>query len=374
MFIFPVISQKTEKENKPECNQTKVHGKAAVSTTQKDKKLTCKNDQTVKTEDKEKKQVSNKSKQSTAKKVRTLTNAEYEDIFKAVISIDLSMCAEEDQGEPQALCEDVYTALTQEDSQDESEAKEAGDSTTAEYLKDKQPACKENNTQDKHPHNPLAGREKPSADKDQASDMEDGQTLKNNIRKDESFEQSETAKSKGSKSDTEDGKTAMGQNCREKVKRETDAKKESDSKEEDHAQGEGTKKGRAKQHGRETDENRRNRRKAEEENVGKNKKEKGQPCEKLDTEGENEGGVSETKKTENNKLGRRKKGKEKAIVEMTSEAEENDDVVSVVSNQSISSSLLDMAVEVDQWDRYIVFRLPFFFSFFSLSFNIKRYV
>ena len=370
MLIFPVISQKTEKENKPQCNQTKAHGKAAVSTTQKDKKLACKNDQTVKTEDKEKKQVSNRSKQSTAKKVRTLTDAEYEDIFKAVISIDLSVCAEEDQGEPQALCEDVYTALTQEDSQDESEAKEADDGTTAEYLKDKQSACKENNTQDnKHPHSTLAGHAKPSADKDQASDTGDGQTLKNNIRRDDSFEQSETAKSKGSKSDTADGKTAMGQQCREKVKRETDVKKESNSKEEDHAQGDGTKKGREKQHGRETGENRR---KAGEENVSKNKKEKEQPCEKLDTEGENEGGASEAEKTENNKLSRGKKGKEKAIVEMTSEAEENDDAVSVVSNQSISSSLLDMAVEVDQWDRYIVFSLPFFL--FSLSFNIKRYV
>ena len=54
---------------------------------------------------------------------------------------------------------------------------------------------------------------------------------------------------------------------------------------------------------------------------------------------------------ENEKLNRGRKRKGRTKVETASEGEEKDDDVSVVSEQSISSSLLDMAVEVDQWDR-----------------------
>ena len=355
MPVFPNVFQKTKKENKPEFNQSKTQGKSAVSKLPKEKKLASRNDQTSKTDDKEKKQASNRSQQRAAKNTRSLTDAEYEDIFKAVICIDRSVHAEENKGENQALCGDVYTVLTQEDSQNESEMKETDDSAVAKSSKDEGSSSMVDNAPDdkhqQHPHNTLSGQVKPSGDKDQASDSIDGQTLKNDIKRDENSDQSETVKSKGNRNDTGGKKAKTGKKYKGKVKEESDIKKETDSKEADDAAGDNSKKGREKKNGRETDADSSKRRKTREEDVSKNTEAKEQLCEKPDAGGENKESHSEGEKMENEKLNRGRKRKGRTKVETASEGEEKDDDVSVVSEQSISSSLLDMAVEVDQWDR-----------------------
>ena len=362
MSIFPNVSQKAEMGNKPACDQTKVKNKAAVSKLQQEKKLALKKDENAKTDDKEKKQATKpkRSRQRAAKNFRPLTDAEYQDIFKAVIDIE----------------EDVYTALTQVDSQNETEAEGTEDGALAKASKDEKSASNANHTTDEEndPNSTHTDQEKKSVDSDQESDGIGGQGLKNDIKRDESLDKSELASSKENKTDVDDGKVKRVRKRREKVKGKEDLTKETDSKEEEkHGPGDGIKKGRDDKKQKGKDREGRKRRKKEE-GISNNTEGKGQLCVKPDMEGgENEERGSQAEKAGGKNLSRKSKkregkvkdkvasegGKKDDVASSGRETDEvaseggEEDVASVVSEQSISSSLLGMAVDVDQWDRYI---------------------